>query len=187
MKCNFDVGACLAIAALEEDETRIDFAVLDTYIRKAMEHPAGLTAIELIVPAGEMSSDELLKRHFKIAGSVCKDTVTKIIMKKSLQAPSFADTPRSAFFNPEIATSASVLQPTKEETAAHSNLSASLERHYSDNAVNRRLSAIEQDAAKFKQGRDEASEIIAKANRLAGAIIAGIERKPDPWSDEAKR
>ena len=52
---------------------------------------------------------------------------------------------------------------------------------FSDEAAsNRRLAEIEVESEKFKQVRREEAEIRAKSERLALAIIAGIERKPEP-------
>jgi hypothetical protein len=180
MKMKIDTPARIASVTLVEGETQVDLAGLDVFIRRAVEEPIGLWAIEVIVPPSDTNGDELRKRGFVVSGNVCVDTVTSLKLRKNLQSPAFADQqPRSIFFNPDLATSAPVLQPTREEREAHANLNASLERRYSDNAVNRRLAAIEQDADKFKQIREGDCEIQAKAQRLAQAIIAGIERKPE--------
>ena len=46
-------------------------------------------------------------------------------------------------------------------------------------ARNRRLAGIEAESEKFKQVCREEAEIRAKSERLALAIIAGIERRPE--------
>lgn len=178
MKMRVDTPARLATVTLDED-TMLDVPALDLFIRKAMDEPCGLMALELLIPASDMNSPQLQKRGFVVAGNVCENAVTLIKMRKKLSAPSFADTPRSVFFNPEIQTSAPVLQQSKEERAAHSNLSVSLERHYSDDAVNRRLAQIEAEASTstVKKGRDEASDITATANRLAKVVTRKSETK----------
>lgn len=177
MKMKIDYPARVATLTLDEDEEILDLPALDLFTRKAMEDPVGLTAVELILDAKQaMNSPALQQRRFVIAGSVTSDTLTRIKLRKSVQSPVFQDTPRSVFFNPDLATSAPVLQRTPAETSALSGLSVSLQHHYSDDAVNRRLTAIEKDAAKFKSRRDDASDITAKANRLAHAIA----RKPEP-------
>jgi hypothetical protein len=51
--------------------------------------------------------------------------------------------------------------------------------NFSEEVNNRRLAAIERDAAELRAIRDD-SEIRVKSERLARAIIAGIERKPKP-------
>jgi hypothetical protein len=176
MKMKIDTPARIASVTLVEGETQVDLAGLDVFIRRAVEEPVGLWAIEVIVPPSDTNGDELRKRGFVVSGNVCVDTVTSLKLRKYLQSPAFADQPRSIFFNPEIQTSAPVLQPTPAETAANLNLSASLEHHYSDDAVNRRLAAIEQDAEKFKAVRNGDAEIRQHAERLANAIA----RKPEP-------
>lgn len=50
---------------------------------------------------------------------------------------------------------------------------------FNEDAINRRLAVIAAEAEKFKQVRREEAEIRAKSERLALAIIAGIERKPE--------
>jgi hypothetical protein len=50
--------------------------------------------------------------------------------------------------------------------------------NFSEEASNRRLAEIERDAAALRAIRDD-REIRAKSERLALAIIAGIERKPE--------
>jgi hypothetical protein len=114
---------------------------------------------------------------FVVSGNVCVDTVTSLKLRKTLSSPAFVDQqPRSIFYNPDLATSAPVLQGTKEEVAAHANLNASLEHFYSESASNARLAAIEAESKKFKSPRDEAKDVASKANRLANAIM----RKPEP-------
>ena len=54
--------------------------------------------------------------------------------------------------------------------------------NFSEEVSNRRLAAIERDAAELRAIRDD-SEIRVKSERLARAIIAGIERKPKPTED----
>jgi hypothetical protein len=55
---------------------------------------------------------------------------------------------------------------------------------FSDEAAsNRRLAGIEAESEKFKQVCREEAEIRAKSERLALAIIAGIERRPEPTGD----
>ena len=78
--------------------------------------------------------------------------------------------------NEELAVPRPVKEPTKEETQARSGLSVSLVHHYSDSAIEQRLVQIEAESKKFKQGRNEASDITATAQRLAKAIM----RKPEP-------
>lgn len=174
MKMKIDTPARLATVTLGED-TALDIPALDLFIRKAMDEPCGLMALELIVPAGDMNSPQLQKRGFVVAGSVTQDTVTQIKMRKRLSAPSFADKPRPTF-NPEIAVPAPTLHTqTKEEQAAHSNLSASLDRFYSESASNARLAALEAEVSKFRSGKSVHKDIQANANRLATAIM----RKPD--------
>jgi hypothetical protein len=153
MRLKIDYPARLATVTLE-DESQVDLAGLDVFIQKAMNDPVGLMAIELIVPAGDMTSEELRKRGFVVSGSVTKDTVTSIVMRKKLSSPSFADTPRSVFFNPEIQVPAPVLQQTPAEVSAHKGLDVSLAHHYSEDSVNRRLAVIEADAAKTRAIRE---------------------------------
>jgi len=50
---------------------------------------------------------------------------------------------------------------------------------FSQDISNQRLAEIEAESEKFKQFRREESEIREKSERLALAIIAGIERKPE--------
>ena len=54
---------------------------------------------------------------------------------------------------------------------------------FSEAASNRRLAGIEAESEKFKQVCREEAEIRAKSERLALAIIAGIERRPEPTGD----
>jgi hypothetical protein len=177
MRLKIDYPARLATVTLD-GESQVDLAGLDVFIQKAMNEPVGLMALELIVPAGDHHGEELRKRGFRVTGNVCENAETRMVMHKRLSPPSFSDTPRSVYLNPELssATPAPVLQPTKEEQAAHANLSASLDHFYSESASNARLAALEAESAKFKKGRDEASDIASNANKLARAIM----RTPEP-------
>jgi hypothetical protein len=171
MRLKLDVGARLAIAELDEDETQIDFPVLDLYIRRSMEHPANLTAFELIVPAAEKSSEDLMRRHFRVTGSICVNCVTKLVLRKTLSSPAFEDTPRPVYDRAVPApVPALTMARTREETAARADLEARMDRHYNADASARRLEAIEQDAEKFKALRNEDADIRANAERLANAI-----------------
>jgi hypothetical protein len=83
---------------------------------------------------------------------------------------------RNASFNPEIATAAPILAPSREEAIAQQDLSVSLAKQYSPEAIARRLSEVEAQASKFKQVRAEASDIEERSEALATAVIAGKRR-----------
>lgn len=179
MKMKTDFPARLATVTLDEGESQIDLAGLDVFIQRAMNEPVGLMALELIVPAGDHHSEELRKRHFTVAGNICKDTVTFIKMRKTLSSPSFADTPRSRYnpdYNPDLATPAPVLQRTPAETSALSNLNTSMTQHFSESAIEKRVQELQAGAAKFKSPKDTDHEISTRANKLARAIM----RSPEP-------
>jgi hypothetical protein len=158
MRMKIDIPARLATVTIDEGETQIDLAGLDVFIQRAMSEPVGLTALEVIVSTSDMNSEELRKRGFTVKGSVSVDTVTKMVMRKTLSSPSFFDTPRSTY-NPDLATQAPVLQPTPAEVAARSGLNASLEHHYSDSAINQRLAQIEAEAATRRAQRDSHKDV----------------------------
>ena len=179
MKGLADYPARLGRITIEDDEM-LDITALDVMVQRLATDPANLFAIELIVTPQQMTAhEEMLRlRRFVISGSESREAKTWMKLRRNLQHPAFQDTPRSIFYNPEIQTSAPVLQPTKEESQARTALSSSLEQHYSDDAINRRLAVIEAEAttSAIKKGRDEASEIRARANRLANVIAS----KPEP-------
>jgi len=178
VKLFIDYPARLATVTLEEGETQVDLAGLDAFTQRAFNEPVGLMALELIVPAGDHHSEELRKRNFVIAGNLSIDNTVFMRMRKTLSAPSFADTPRSTYcpaYNPDLATAAPVLQRTPAETSALKGLDKGLQHHYSDSAIEKRVREIQDEAAKFKSPRDEARDIQAKANLLARAIMKSPE------------
>jgi hypothetical protein len=179
MKMKIDTPARLATVTLDE-ESQVDLAGLDVFIQTAMTDPVGLMNLELVVPAGDHHSEELRKRGFTISGSVTSDAITKIVMKKTLSSPAFADMLRSRYnpdYNPDLATPAPVLQRTPAEVSALTNLDASMTQHYSDSSVARRLQAIEAEVKPIKSRRDEHTTIAKDAERMANAIARTPESK----------
>lgn len=173
MKGLADYPARLGRITLDEDET-LDIMAMDALIQRIASDPAGLHAIELIVTPQQMTAhEEILRlRRFVISGSESREAKTWMKLRRNLQHPAFQDTPRSIYPTGELALSAPVLQPTKEERAAHSNLSTALDRHYSDSAIEQRLAAIAAEASTstVNKGRDEHRAIETRATKLSQAI-----------------
>jgi hypothetical protein len=176
MICKKDAPAKLATVTLDREE-ELHLAGLDVMIQNVMLDPVGYWSVELVLEPRAMNNhvDALAKRGFVISGNVSIDNVMFMRLKKRLSSPSFADTPRSVFFNPDLATPAPTLAPSKEESQARSALSASLEIFYSESASNARLAVIAAETVKFNSGRDEASDIATKAQRLAAATVKPAE------------
>jgi hypothetical protein len=78
-------------------------------------------------------------------------------------------------FNPELSTNlaACPIPPSDLEQAA---VALMRERALDDSSLDRRLAAIEEDAAKIRAIRDD-DEILAKSKTLAAATIRAIERR----------
>jgi len=81
--------------------------------------------------------------------------------------------------DPNLAVTVTPILPSGQERAAV----ALMRERFSDQAgMDRRLAAIEQDAARVRAIRDD-SEIQAKSQTLAKAIIAGIERRAETMEE----
>lgn len=78
-------------------------------------------------------------------------------------------------FNPELSTgmAACPILPSAQEQAA---IALMRERFNDDASLDRRLAAIEEDAARVRAIRDD-TELLAKSKTLAAATIRGIERR----------
>ena len=81
----------------------------------------------------------------------------------------------SNHYNPELRVTANPIPPSDLEQAA---IALMWERFDSDTSANRRLAAIEEDAAKIRAIRDD-NEILAKSKTLAAAPIRAIERREE--------
>jgi hypothetical protein len=179
MICKKDTPAKLVTVSVERGE-ELDLAGLDVMIQNVMLDPVGYWAVELVLAPQAMNNhvNALTKRGFVISGNLSIDNTIFMRLRKNLQSPSFSDTPRSTY-NPDLATQAPVLQPTPAEVSARVGLNASLERHYSDDAVTRRLTQIEAEGATRRSQRDSHKDVESQAERLAKVIM----RKPEPFED----
>jgi hypothetical protein len=81
-------------------------------------------------------------------------------------------------YNPELATgmAANPIPPSDAEVRARDELAAQVAHNYSPDRIDARVALIAKDAAEVRAMRDD-SEIRAKSERLAKAIISGIERQ----------
>lgn len=170
-----DYCAMVAEVTLEKDE-ELDFVGLDAAVNHVAEDMAGFWSVTLVLDARAMnrSIEALQSRAFSISGTEYIDGRILVRMKKNLRSSGDGGGWPS---DPNLAVTANHPGQTREEIAAHETTREIISRDFSDDAVARKVAQIQ------SRDVDGHALIEEKSFRLAQAIIAGLERRPEPTEE----